>query len=120
MNTRLIRFVLTVLALSSFVLFTQTLHHVSAETTSKLRFEVSLPVSAKQSFDGRLLLLLSTSNDREPRFQINEDLNTQQVFGVDVDGWKVGQSINIDENAFGYPRQSLAKVPPGEYWVQAL
>jgi hypothetical protein len=84
------------------------------------RFEISFPESSsKDSLDGRLLLLIST-NDKEPRFQISEDLTTQQVFGVDVDGWKSGQTKVVDRNAFGYPVRSLAQLPAGEYWVQAL
>lgn len=86
-----------------------------------VRFEISFPESvSKSSLDGRLLLLISTSNDREPRLQINEDLNTQQVFGIDVDGWQPGETKTVDQNAFGYPVRSLAQVKPGEYWVQAL
>jgi hypothetical protein len=136
MEKSVIRLASAVVALLSIVVFTQntSIDHVSANSlprtnnvpttnnspTAKLRFEVSLPASARQTFDGRLLLLISTNNNQEPRLQINEDLNTQQVFGVDVDGWKLGQAIKIDENAFGYPRRSLANIPPGEYWVQAL
>lgn len=85
------------------------------------RFEISFPASLdKGPIDGRLLLLISTSTEGEPRFQINEDLNTQQVFGVDVDAWKAGETKTLDQSAFGYPRRSLADVPPGEYTVQAL
>jgi hypothetical protein len=124
MKMRVIRLALAVVALLSFVVFTQNtrVDNVSANNvpTAKLRFEVSLPASAKQAFDGRLLLLISTNNNQEPRLQINEDLNTQQVFGVDVDGWKLGQPIKIEKEAFGYPRRSLANIPKGEYWVQAL
>ena len=47
---------------------------------------------------------------REPRFQINEDLNTQQVFGIDVEGLKPGQEAIVDASAFGYPVRSLAQV----------
>jgi hypothetical protein len=113
----------------TFVLFVVALFPIKADvsnfsnanaTTPKVRFDVSLPATAKEPLDGRLLLLISTNNDREPRFQINEDLNTQQVFGVDVDGWKTGVSMTVDEKAFGYPRRSLSQVPAGEYWVQGL
>jgi len=90
-------------------------------SATKFRFDVSFPTGAsKEALDGRLLLLISTNNEKEPRLQISEDLSTQQVFGVDVDGWKPGQTTAVDESAFGYPRRSLAQVPPGEYWVQAL
>lgn len=93
----------------------------TAQNTNSARFEVSFSASLdKGPIDGRLLLLISTSTDGEPRFQINEDLNTQQVFGVDVDGWKAGETKTLDQRAFGYPRRSLADIPPGEYTVQVL
>jgi len=89
--------------------------------SASVRFDVTFPESAsKDGLDGRLLLLISTNNESEPRFQISEDLTTQQVFGVDVDGWKPGATKTIDQNAFGYPVHSLAEIKPGEYWVQAL
>ena len=93
----------------------------NAMSQTKLRFNVSFPETAsKEPLDGRLLLLISTNNDKEPRFQISEDLNTQQVFGIDVDGWKPKQIKVVDADAFGYPRRTLTEIPAGEYWVQAL
>jgi hypothetical protein len=93
----------------------------SAQNASSPKFEITFPASLdKGPIDGRLLLLISTSTEGEPRFQINEDLNTQQVFGVDVDGWKPGEAKMMDQAAYGYPRRSLADVPAGEYTVQAL
>ncbi|HZN00331.1 MAG TPA: hypothetical protein VFB70_13095, partial [Pyrinomonadaceae bacterium] len=90
-------------------------------TAANVRFDISFPASSsKDALDGRLLLLLSTNNDSEPRLQISEDLTTQQVFGVDVDGWKPDQTKSVDQSAFGYPVRSLSEVKPGEYWVQAL
>lgn len=88
---------------------------------AKLRFAVSFPVERSTNpLDGRLLLLISANNAREPRFQISEDLNTQQVFGVDVEGLKPGAEAIVDDSAFGYPVRSLAQIPSGEYWVQAV
>lgn len=75
---------------------------------------------SEQAQDGRLLLLLSTNDKAEPRFQINDGLNTQLIFGVDVEGMKPGDEIRIDEKAFGFPIQSMKNVPDGEYFVQAL
>src|ERR1041385_3661516 len=93
----------------------------NAMTQAKLKFNVSFPeTSSKEPLDGRLLLLISTNNEKEPRFQISEDLNTQQVLGIDVDGWKPKQIKVVDANAFGYPRRTLTEIPAGEYWVQAL
>jgi hypothetical protein len=95
--------------------------HMKATPPAGPRFAISFPASAsKQPLDGRLLLLISTDNAKEPRFQISEDLSTQQVFGVDVDGLKPGQTATFDATAPGYPLGSLSQVPAGEYWVQAL
>ncbi len=86
-----------------------------------VQFLISFPeTSVKEALDGRLLLLVSTDSSREPRFQISEDLTTQQVFGIDVEGLKPGQEAIVGANAFGYPVRNLAQVPRGEYTVQAL
>jgi hypothetical protein len=105
--------------ISIFSIFVTT--KSSAQNASSPKFEITFPASLdKGPIDGRLLLLISTSTEGEPRFQINEDLNTQQVFGVDVDGWKPGEAKMMDQGAYGYPRRSLADVPAGDYTVQAL
>jgi hypothetical protein len=85
------------------------------------RFAISFPVSSsKEPLDGRVLLLISTNDTKEPRFQISEDLSTQQVFGADVDGLRPGQETVVDSSAFGYPLRSLSELKPGDYWIQAL
>jgi len=102
-------------------LFPKLPFKANAMTQAKLKFNVSFPETAsKEPLDGRLLLLISTNNEKEPRFQISEDLSTQQVFGIDVDGWKAKQIKVVDANAFGYPRRALTEIPAGEYWVQGL
>ena len=90
-------------------------------SAGNLKFAISFPAaSSKDALDGRMLLLISKNNSREPRFQINEDLTTQQVFGVNVDGLRPGAEAVIDANAFGYPIRSLSELKPGDYWVQGL
>ncbi len=113
------------LPLTLFLLLFSSLFPQSAKlqdlTKSAVRFSISFPAErSKTALDGRLLLLISKNNEREPRFQISEDLNTQQVFGLDVDGLKPDAEAIIDDSAFGYPVRSLAQLAPGEYWVQAL
>ncbi len=88
---------------------------------AEVRFAVSFPAERSRSpLDGRLLLLLSKDDSSEPRFQIGEGPSTQLVFGVDVDGLAPAQEAVIDASAFGYPLRSLAELPSGEYFVQAL
>jgi hypothetical protein len=87
----------------------------------KLRFAISFPAARSQTpLDGRVLLLISTDGSQEPRMQINDSPKTQQIFGVDVDGLKPGQSAFFDSSVFGYPRRSVSEIPAGTYWVQAL
>ncbi|WP_258099469.1 alpha/beta hydrolase-fold protein [Marinoscillum pacificum] len=86
-----------------------------------LSFDVSISDGlVDDAKDGRLLLLLSTDDSREPRFQISDGPNTQLVFGQNVDGMAANQSISFTKEHFGYPIESLADLKPGEYWVQAL
>ncbi len=70
--------------------------------------------------DGRLLLMLSTDEGDEPRFQLADGPNTQLVFGIEVDGWKPGVDAVFDAGVLGYPLDSLRDVPAGTYRVQAL
>ena len=72
------------------------------------------------ALDGRLLLLLSTNNKSEPRFQISDAASTQLVFGIDIENWQSGTSQLIDMNAFGYPIERLKDIPAGDYYVQVL
>jgi hypothetical protein len=117
-------FLRPLIAASLFLLIAITLPNeakLAHSPAASPRFSISFPTErSKTPLDGRLLLLISKNNDREPRFQINEDLNTQQVFGIDVDGLKPDAEAIIDNTAFGYPVRSLAQLAPGEYWVQAL
>jgi hypothetical protein len=57
---------------------------------------------------------------REPRFQVSDGPNTQQIFGINVDGLKPGEGAIVDQKVLGFPRKTLLEIPRGEYWVQAL
>jgi hypothetical protein len=93
----------------------------SSAATTQTAFAVQFPEkSAPGPLDGRLLLLFSTSADAEPRFQINDTYRSQQVFGLDVEGWRAGESRTFSGSESGYPVRSLGELPPGEYQVQAL
>ena len=89
------------------------------ESTNSVQVSFSNEISSEAK-DGRLLLLLSTDDSKEPRFQINDGPTTQLVFGMNVDQLTSGQSVSFTNEIFGYPYASLSKVPPGDYNVQAL
>ncbi|MEW5901680.1 MAG: hypothetical protein AB1715_09485, partial [Acidobacteriota bacterium] len=94
---------------------------MAGKSDAGLRFEIIFrEEKSKAPLDGRMLLLLSADGPAEPRFQISDGPNSQLVFGLDVDGLKPGEPAVFDKSIFGYPLQSLADVPAGEYWVQAL
>ena len=84
-------------------------------------FSVTFPDSVgKEPVDGRLLLIVASNDKSEPRFQVNDEVKTAQIFGRDVDGMRPGQQMLIDSRAFGYPVHDVASLPPGEYYVQAV
>ena len=86
-----------------------------------LRFGVFFgPQRSNRPLDGRIMLMISSDDRSEPRFQISDGPDTQLVFGLDVEGLKPGDLAVIDATVFGYPLKSIAAIPPGEYWVQGF
>jgi hypothetical protein len=83
-------------------------------------FSVSLSEPPAKPLDGRLLLMLSTDPADEPRNQISDNFRTQQVFGMDVEGWDGKSPLVMGTDGFGFPRASLSQIPAGSYRVQAL
>jgi hypothetical protein len=94
---------------------------LGAQQAPSYRFTVSFTNElSAEPLDGRLLLVLSTDPSAEPRLQVSNSMRTQILFGLDVDGLKPGQSVTLDDSAFGYPIRYLHDVPPGEYFVQVV
>ena len=90
-------------------------------TSPEFSINVSFSKEASEmNLDGRLILMLSTDDGKEPRFQISDNVATQLVFGQNVDGMTPEKTIAFDNSQFGYPIESLGEVRPGKYWVQAL
>ena len=85
------------------------------------RFAISFPEERSQeALDGRVFFLISSNDHEEPRLQIQMGLDTQLVFGVDVEGLGPGEAAIIDADVLGYPVGSITEIPPGEYWVQGV
>ena len=92
----------------------------NTKSTSQFAFTFTKEMS-DQAQDGRLLLILANDGKSEPRFQVNDGLGAQLIFGVDVEGLQPGQELIINnENAFGFPFRYLKDIPPGDYYVQGL
>ncbi len=65
-------------------------------------------------------LFASPPNNTEPRFQVTDGVDTQQMYGMDVLGLSPGKPVFIDRTALGYPLDSVDQIPPGDYDVQAF
>jgi len=108
------------------VLASIALHSAAAQQPSgdpaHFRFAISFPAArSAQPLDGRIILVISNNDKREPRFENNVyEADTQLGFGVDVDALAPGQEAYVDGTTFGYPLASIAQIPPGDYWVQAV
>ncbi|WP_337042985.1 hypothetical protein [Emticicia sp. 17c] len=93
---------------------------ISGAGFAQTQFSVTVP-NQQALLDGRLLVMLSTNPAKEPRFEITDALNTQLVFGIDVENWNGSQARVVNNsNGFGYPKRFLKEVPAGEYYVQVL
>jgi pimeloyl-ACP methyl ester carboxylesterase len=68
---------------------------------------------------GRLYIFLIPGETRsEPR--LGPDwFRPQPFYAVDVDGWKPGQTLRVDNEAVGYP-VPLIELKPGRYTIQAV
>ena len=101
------------------------------------RFSISFPAARSAApIDGRLLLFFSADTAGEPRTQVSDAATTAQVFGIDVEGWRPGETRTFDaatfsardarsttglrDGAFGYPLRSISDLKPGTYRVQAM
>ena len=78
------------------------------------------PAVAKEAMTGRVFVFFAGSAGREPRLQAGSYGGSIPFFGLDVEAWAPGATATIDAKTLGYPYESLAQVPAGEYYVQAL
>jgi len=86
---------------------------------AKTRFEITIPASVRPgATTGRAYVIISRSNDREPRLQIGRV--GAPMFGRDFAAVSAGQPIVVDGSDLGTPVADMADVPAGEYWVQAV
>jgi hypothetical protein len=82
------------------------------------RFEVSVsPGVSAAPLTGRLVVFVSKLAQPEPRLALSP--RGAAIFAVDLDQLPSNQPAVVDDRAAGYP-MSLAALPPGDYYVQAL
>jgi len=88
---------------------------------SRLKFEISFSASAHaEPITGRVFVIISKSDEREPRLQAGSWSRSVPFFGLDVENFKPGEIAVIDENVLGYPPKNLLEIPEGDYFVQGL
>ena len=69
-------------------------------SATQVAISVSYPDDLNVSeLDGRLLLILADSDEKEPRFQVTYNLNAQPVFGKNVDGLAPNQNVVFIESS---------------------
>jgi hypothetical protein len=84
-----------------------------------LRFEVTFPAAAHgDAITGRVFVIISRDNEREPRLQVSRI--GVPFFGRDVDRLKPGQPATIDASDLGSPLERLTDLPAGDYFVQTM
>jgi hypothetical protein len=78
---------------------------------------------------GRLYLLVTDKADVEPRlvapftgaYYFNSSrFDYPALFAEDVDALQPGSAVTFDLDTVGYPPETLADIPPGEYRMQAV
>jgi enterochelin esterase-like enzyme len=88
---------------------------------ARLRFDISFPASVHPApITGRVYVMISPSMNPEPRLQVGFWGDHPPFFARDVSELKPGEQAVIDGHTLGYPTRSLADIPPGDYYVQAL
>ena len=85
------------------------------------RFNVVLPDDGVDpAYDGRVILILAPDGETEPRFQVDQNFDAPQIFGVNVEGLQAGSGVTIGPGVLGFPAEDMTGVPAGEYYVQAV
>ena len=81
------------------------------------QFEITFDESiATTKLTGRVFLIISKTNEVEPRLQKNET----QIFGIDVEQISPDSQVIFNEKILGFPLESIKDIESGDYYVQAM
>jgi enterochelin esterase-like enzyme len=87
--------------------------------TRQTRFRIrAAPAAVNAPITGRIYVMISRTNDREPRLQVGR--TGIPFFGRDVERLAPGAWGTIDGSDLGFPLDSMAMLPAGEYYVQGF
>lgn len=83
--------------------------------------EITVTTPAGQAaLDGRVIVILTPDGETEPRYQVDQNIDAPQIFGVNVDGLTAGEKVRVTSSTLGFPAEGLSAVPAGEYYAQAV
>lgn len=83
-------------------------------------FRISFPASLReQAVTGRIFVMISRTNQPEVRLQ-GHWINAPMMVAIDVDRLEPNREVTLDAMTLGYPFRSLADLPAGDYFVQAI
>ena len=84
-----------------------------------IRVEISFPASAhRQAITGRVFVMVSRTNEQEPRLQIGRQ--GVPFFGRDVEQLSPGREATLTDADLGFPVAKLSDLPAGDYYVQGF
>ncbi len=119
MRSKLFIKICFITATGLFALTNNNLFSQLKQSSTKLRFSVSIPDSlCPDQVTGRMFVIIAKDDRLEPRSQVGR--TGTPFWGVDVEGLKAGEEAVINENDIGSPLESISEIPPGEYFVQAV
>src|SRR3954470_10121586 len=94
---------------------------IGSAQTSGVSFSITFPNAVHAApITGRAFLIISRDSNPEPRFQAHPLDRGLPMFGRDVDALAAGAPVIIDATVPGYPLKSLADLPVGDYYAQAV
>jgi hypothetical protein len=90
--------------------------------SSQLRFEVTIARGLTAAPEnGRLFVVMSSKGQSEPRLTIGQTgLDASPVFARDIANFASGAIGTIDDKCAAFPIDNLARLPAGDYVIQAL
>jgi hypothetical protein len=90
-----------------------------AQARPDARFEIVIPAALRsEALTGRAYVMISRTNDREPRFQIGR--TGVPFYGHDFVQLRPGAPVAIDRRDLGHQVDSIDEIPAGDYYVQAM
>ncbi|HEX4683619.1 MAG TPA: hypothetical protein VH277_12955 [Gemmatimonadaceae bacterium] len=94
---------------------------LSASMAHAQRVQVTLdPSLGNGARTGRVFVFFSRDAGREPRLQAGSYGGSVPFYGMDVSDWRAGAPAVIDAKTLGYPYETLAAMPAGDYYAQAM